>query len=94
MSYTEITGRIREIDAYKSAAKAINSVGIQKLKTFCEGKAHPVKNFDRDIEIVKHMLKYGPTSCVTRFDVSKQRAIQILRKYEKYAKEAACWQDG
>ena len=74
---------------YIETAKLINSVGLSKLKLYCTTKKYPVRDFDRDIAILRQTIKYGPTSAVTKFGISRQCAHQIMQKYKQFALECA-----
>lgn len=73
---------------YAEIAKALNACGLKRLREYCTTKKRPVRNFDRDIEIVKYALRFGTNSGVIKYSLSKQRIDQIMRKYWEYAKAA------
>ena len=70
---------------YASIVKNINSCGLTKLKMYCTTKPYPVRNFDRDLEIIKYVLKYGPTAAENKYGVSTNG---LLSRYNNYALEA------
>lgn len=76
-----------DIEKYTEIASSINAVGLTALRNYCTTKKHPVKTFDRDVQILRCILKHGPTECVVPFGISKQRADQIMRRYHEYALE-------
>lgn len=77
--------KTQKFEDWRTIVNTINSVGRRRLKMFCETKKHPVKDFDRDWEIMKQVI-IGNTHYVTmHYGLSRQRVNQIFRKYWKYA---------
>ena len=72
---------------WEKCREAINAVGRSKLKRYCETKKHPVKNFDRDWEIIKLVITGSEIQVVTKYNMSRQCANSIMRRYWQYAIE-------
>lgn len=70
---------------YQRIARNINKCGLKRLREYCTNKNCRVKNFDRDLEIVKMALRYGTSAPVCKYNLSRQRIDEIMRNYEKYA---------
>lgn len=85
-------GRVMDEAEKRKEIEAINAVGLRKLRAYCEGKKRPVKDFDRDIEIIKWSIRYGFSACVVRYNISRQCARDKLRRYSVYARRAAEWE--
>lgn len=84
----------RDLTRYRECISTLNSVGMARLKKYCATKKHPVRNFDRDIQIIRIIMTDGYSGCAYRFGISRQRAEQILLKYTNYAKECLSEKDG
>ena len=76
---------ITDTDRSLRIIRNINKCGISRLRKYCTTKPHPVKNFDRDLAILKHALRYGTTYTAHKFSITTQHADSILVKYERYA---------
>lgn len=72
---------------YPQIRADINRAGLSAIRRKYEGRRTGKTMFDRDLQIVKQVLRSGPDSCVLKFGISRQRADQILRKFWIYAKE-------
>ena len=78
----------RDVEKYKDRITVMNNVGMKKLRNYCTTKKHPVRNFDRDIKIIRKIMVHGYAGCVCEFGISRQRAEQIFLRYTEYAQEA------
>ena len=74
-----------DVDRMVRITKNINACGLSKLRKYCTTKPHPVKDFDRDIAVIRCAIKYGTTYTGYKFSMTYQRADAILTRYEKYA---------
>lgn len=82
----------RKGEDWPEIRRAINAVGRRKLKAFCETKPYPVKNFDRDWDVIRLTITGNQQQAVSKYGISKQRADQIIRKYWEYA--VICFEKG
>jgi hypothetical protein len=77
----------KQREDWKEIVNAINSVGKRNLKQYCTGKLHPVYDFDRDWEILRLTITGNTHYAIVRYNISRQRVNQILRRYWQYAIE-------
>lgn len=64
----------------------INSVGLSKIRKYFTENTR-MKDFDRNLEIVRYSAKFGYTPCSIEFDISRQRAEQIMKRFYEAAIE-------
>lgn len=68
------------------AVMKINNVGVGRLKRYCKEK-HPRMDFDRAISIIRCIAKYGYAEAARQFDISRNYAHSVLKRYAKVAAE-------
>ena len=75
-------------ETYLDAMYHINHVGIRALREYCETKKYPVRHFDRDMQIIRELLKGNtPTELSIRYSISIGTVASVPRRYTQYARE-------
>lgn len=77
--------RHRKYEKYSEILETLNRCGISKLRKYVTSKKYPVKNFDRDIEIIRYIFKGNAPLIPTHFNLSRQYANALLFRYYDYA---------
>lgn len=75
----------RKYEKYGEILETLNRCGISKLREYVTSKKNPVKNFDRDIEIIRYIFRGKGALVPTHFNMSRQYANQLLFRYYDYA---------
>lgn len=72
---------------YAQIEKDIRRVGTENLKLFIASKGVRIKNFERDMKVIRYTLQHGPTASACVFHMSNSYPSMLLYKYGRFAKE-------
>ena len=75
-------------DMLKKVQK-INEVGVSRIKRIV-AEHHPrgLKNFDRNISLIRDYALYGSEHCMQKYNVCKTASTQMLKIFYQYALDA------
>lgn len=74
---------------YAQIEKDIRKVGAENLKSFIASKGIRIKNFDRDMKVIRYTLQHGPAASACVFHMSNSYPSMLLYKYGRFARELA-----
>lgn len=72
---------------YAQIEKDIRKVGADRLKSFMLSKGCRIKNFDRDMKVIRYCLQHGPVATASVFHMASSYPSMLVYKYGKFAKE-------